>query len=35
MVHWGWLVFVLYIGAALGFFTAALLQAARSNGEDE
>lgn len=35
MVHWGWLVLVLQIGAALGFFLAALLSASRDPQEYE
>lgn len=35
MVHWGWLVLVLYIGATFGFFAAALLHAAKIDEEDE
>jgi hypothetical protein len=35
MVHWGWLVLVLYIGAALGFFLCALLSVSRLQEENE
>jgi hypothetical protein len=35
MVHWGWLVLAVYIGAALGFFLCALLSASRFPEEIE